>query len=110
MFYQQVIYNIMSPYPSLETSDNHRLQHIADVKVNLEKERDIRALLHKNNKQGQVNIVNGADTALLAVSVSKANVNYYLNAYCYWHTNRCGCVWLAKSQQNAYRWETLGEG
>ncbi|MCU7902349.1 MAG: hypothetical protein KZQ66_10420, partial [Candidatus Thiodiazotropha sp. (ex Lucinoma aequizonata)] len=61
----------MGLYPPLETGDNHRLQHIAEVKFRLEKERDFRASLYKKYKRG-VNIVDGLDTALSVASVSLA--------------------------------------
>lgn len=62
----------MGLYPPLETGDNHRLQHIAEVKFRLEKERDFRASLSKKYKRG-VNIVDGVDTALSVASVGLAS-------------------------------------
>ena len=54
----------MGLYPPLETTgDNHRLQHIAEVRSRLEKERDFRASLYKKYRRG-VNLVDGLDTAL----------------------------------------------
>lgn len=58
----------MGLYPPLETGDNHRLQHIAEVKFRLEKERDFRASLHKKYKRG-INVVDGLGTALSMASV-----------------------------------------
>ena len=42
----------MGLYPSLETGDRHRLQHVAEVRSRLEKERDFRASLTRNNGAG----------------------------------------------------------
>ena len=58
----------MSLYPPLESGDGHRLQHIAEVKFRLEKERNFRASLYKKYKRG-VNIVDGINTALATASV-----------------------------------------
>ena len=56
-------------YPPLETAD--RLQHIAEVKFRLEKERDFRASMYKKYRRG-FNIVDGLDTALSTASVGLA--------------------------------------
>ena len=57
--------------PPLESADGHRLQHIAEVKFRLEKERYFRVSLYKKYKRG-VNIVDGIDTALALTSVGLA--------------------------------------
>ena len=61
----------MGLYPPLESADVHRLQHIAEVKFRLEKERNFRASLYKKYKRG-VNIIDGIDTALVMTSVGVA--------------------------------------
>ena len=61
----------MGLYPPLESADGHHLQHIAEVKFRLEKERNFRASLYKKYKYG-VNIVDGTDTALAMTSVGLA--------------------------------------
>ena len=62
----------MGLYPPLETTgDNHRLQHVAEVKFRLEKERNFRASLYKKYRRG-VNVVDGLDTALSVASVGLA--------------------------------------
>ena len=62
----------MTPYPPLETTeDNHRLQHVAEVKFRLKKERNFRALLYKKYRRG-VNAADGLDTALSVTSVGLA--------------------------------------
>ena len=51
-------------YPPLETTgENHRLQHVAEVRARLEKERDFRASLYKKYRRG-ANAVDGLDTGL----------------------------------------------
>ena len=61
----------MGLYPPLQSADGHRLQHIAEVKFRLEKERNFRASLYKKYKRG-VNIVDGIDIALATTSVGLA--------------------------------------
>ena len=61
----------MGLYPPLETGDNHRLQHVAEVRSRLEQERDFRALLYKKY-QRRANVVDRLDTALTAASVGLA--------------------------------------
>ena len=61
----------MGLYPPLESADGHRLQHIAEVKFCLEKERNFRASLCKKYKRG-VNIVDGIDTTLDMTSLGLA--------------------------------------
>lgn len=63
----------MGLYPPLETTTlesgaNYRLQHIAELRFQLEKERDFRARLHKKYRRA-VNIVDGIDTTLSLVGV-----------------------------------------
>ena len=61
----------MGLYPPLETTgDNHRLQHVAQVRSHLEKERDFRASFYNKYRRG-VNLVDGLDTAL---SVARAGL------------------------------------
>ena len=61
----------MGLYPPLETGDNHRLQHVTEIKSRLEKERDFRASLYKKYRRG-ANVVDGLDTALSVASVGLA--------------------------------------
>ena len=61
----------MGLYPPLESADGHRLQHIAEVKFHLEKERKFRASLYKKYKHG-VNIVDRIVTALAPTGVGLA--------------------------------------
>ena len=62
----------MGLYPPLETTgDNHRLQHVAEVRSRLEKERDFRASLYKKYWRG-VNVLDGLDTALSVASAGLA--------------------------------------
>ena len=54
----------MGLYPPLETTgDNHRLQHLPEVRARLEMERDFRASLYKKYRRG-ANVVDGLDTRL----------------------------------------------
>ena len=61
----------MGLYPTLETCDDHRLQHVTDVKFRLEEERDFRASLYKKYRRG-ANVVDEIDTALTVASVGLA--------------------------------------
>ena len=61
----------MSLYPPLESADGHCLQHIAEVKFRLEKERNLRASLYTKYKR-RVNIIDGIDTAAATASVGFA--------------------------------------
>ena len=61
----------MGLYTPLETGDNHRLQHLAEVKSRLEKDRDFRASLYNKYRRG-ANIVDGLDTALSVISMGLA--------------------------------------
>ena len=62
----------MGLYPSLETTgDNHRLQHVAEVRSRLEKERDFRSSIYKKDRHG-VSLVDGLDTALSVASAGLA--------------------------------------
>ena len=58
----------MGLYPPFETGDNHRLQHVVEVKSRLDKERDFRASLYKKYRR-RANVVDGLDTALSVASV-----------------------------------------
>ena len=61
----------MSLYLPLEIGETHRLQHVAEVRFRLEKERDFRASMYKKYRPG-ANVVDGIDTALSVTSVSLA--------------------------------------
>ena len=61
----------MGLYPPLGTGDNHRLQHVAEVRFRLEKERDYRRSLYKKYRRG-ANVLDGLDTALSVASVGLA--------------------------------------
>ena len=58
-------------YPPLESGETHRLQHVAEMRFRLEKERDFRALMYKKYRRG-ANVVDGIDTALSVTSVGLA--------------------------------------
>ena len=62
---------MMSLYPPLESGETHHLQHVAEVRFNLEKERDFRASMYKKYRRG-ANVVDGIDTALSVTSVALA--------------------------------------
>ena len=57
--------------PPLESGETHRLQHVAEVRFRLEKERDFRALMYKKYRRG-ANVVDGIDTWLSVTSVGLA--------------------------------------
>ena len=62
-------------YPPLETTgDNHRLQHVVEVRSRLEKERDFRATLYKKYRRGGggANVVDGLDTGLSVAGAAMA--------------------------------------
>ena len=61
----------MGLYPPLESGETHRLQHVAEVRFRLEKERDFRASMYKKYRRG-ANVVDGIDTALSVTSVGLA--------------------------------------
>ena len=62
----------MGLYPPLETTeDNHRLQHVAEVRSRPEKERDFRASLYKKYWWG-ANVVDGLDTGLPVAGAAMA--------------------------------------
>ena len=61
----------MGLYPSLESRDTHRLQHVAEVRFRLRNERDFRASLYKKYRRG-ANFVDGFDTAFSVTSVCLA--------------------------------------
>ena len=62
---------MMGLYPPLESGETHRLQHVAEVRFRLEKERDFRASMYKKYRCG-ANFVDGFDTALSVTSVGLA--------------------------------------
>ena len=67
----------MGLYPPLETTgDNHRLQHVVEVRSRLEKERDFRASLYKKYRRGvgggRANVVDGLDTGLSVAGAAMA--------------------------------------
>ena len=55
-------------YPPLKGGETHRLQHVAEVRFRLEKERDFRASMYKKYRRG-TNVADGIDTALSVTSV-----------------------------------------
>ena len=61
----------MGLYPPLESGETHRLQHVAEVRFRLEKERHFRASMYKKYRRG-ANFVDGIDTALSVTSVGLA--------------------------------------
>ena len=61
----------MGLYPPLESGETHRLQHVAEVRFRLEKERDFRASMYKKYRRG-ANVVDRIDTALSVTSVGLA--------------------------------------
>ena len=61
----------MTLYPPHESEETHRLQHVAEVRFRLEKERDFRALMYKKYRCG-ANVADGIDTALSVTSVGLA--------------------------------------
>ena len=61
----------MGLYPPLESGETHRLQHAAEVRFRLEKERDFRASMYKKYRRG-ANVADGIDTALSVTSVGLA--------------------------------------
>ena len=61
----------MGLYPPLESGETHRLQHVAEIRFRLEKERDFRALLYKKYRR-EANFVDGFDTAFSVTSVGLA--------------------------------------
>ena len=62
----------MGLFPPFETTeDNHRLQHVAEVRSRHKKERDFRASLYKKYWLG-ANVADILDTAFTAASVGLA--------------------------------------
>ena len=61
----------MTLYPPLEEGETHRLQHVADLRFRLEKERDFRALMYKKYRRG-AHVADGIHTALSVTSVGLA--------------------------------------
>ena len=62
---------MMGLYPPLESGEPHYLQHVAEVRFRLEKERDFRASMYKKYRRG-ANVVDEIDTALSVTSVGLA--------------------------------------
>ena len=62
---------MMTLYPPLESGETHRIQHVAEVRFRLEKERDFRASMYKKCRRG-ANVADGIDTALSVTSVGLA--------------------------------------
>ena len=61
----------MGFYPPLESGETHRLQHVAEVRFRLEKERDFRDSMYKKYRRG-ANVVDRIDTALSVTSLGFA--------------------------------------
>ena len=61
----------MGLYPPLETTGDNHLQHVAEFRSRLEKERDFRASLYKKYRRG-ANVVDGLDTGLSVASAAMA--------------------------------------
>ena len=59
------------PYPPLKSGETHRLQHVAEVRFRLEKERDFRASIYEKYRRG-ASVADGIDTALSVTSVGLA--------------------------------------
>ena len=57
----------MGLYPPLESGETHRLQHVAEVRFRLAKERNFRASMYKKYRRG-ANVVDGIGTAPLSVT------------------------------------------
>ena len=62
---------MMTLYPPLESGETHRLQHVAEVRFRLEKERHFRASLY-NKYRRETYFVDGLGTALSVTSVGLA--------------------------------------
>ena len=58
----------MGLYSPLESGETHCLQHVAEVRFRLDKERDFRASMYKKYRRG-ANVVDGTDTALSVTSM-----------------------------------------
>ena len=61
----------MGLYPPLESGEIHRLQHVAEVRFRLKRERDFRASMYKKYRRG-ANVADGIDAALAVTSVGLA--------------------------------------
>ena len=64
---------MMTLYPQLESGETHRLQHVAEVRFRLAKERDFRASMYKKYRRG-ANVADGIDTALSVTSLAASGV------------------------------------
>ena len=61
----------MGFYLPLESGETHRLEHVAEVRFRLQKERDFRSSMYKKYRRG-ANGADGIDTALSVTSVGLA--------------------------------------
>ena len=87
----------MGLYPPLESGETHRLQHVAEVRFRLEKERDFRASMYKKYRRG-ANVVDGIDTTLSVTSVGLAASGVGLLSTIisrHWSSSQGDCVWAA---------------
>ena len=62
---------MMALYPPPESGETHCLQHLAEVRFRLEKDRDFRASMYKKYRR-VANVADGIDTALSLISVDLA--------------------------------------
>ena len=62
---------MMTLYLPLESGETHRLEHVAEVRFRLEKERDFGASMYKKYRRG-ANAAGGINTALSVTSVGVA--------------------------------------
>ena len=62
---------MMALYQPLESGETHRLQHVAEVRFRLEKERDFRASMYKKYRRG-AHVADGIDTAHSVTNVGLA--------------------------------------
>ena len=63
----------MTLFPPFEKGEARRLQHVAEVRFRLEKERDFRASMNKKYRR-RANVADGIDTALSVTSVGLAAI------------------------------------
>ena len=62
---------MMTLYLPLDSGEIHRLQHVAEVRFRLKKERDFRTSMYKKYRRG-ANVADGIDTALSVTRVGLA--------------------------------------
>ena len=91
---------MMTLYPPLESGETHRLQHVAEVRCRLEKERDFISSTYKKY-QGGANVAGGIDTALPALGC--VAVNNHRGAFRHWSSSRGDCVWAARGRREIGR-------